>query len=106
MDIAMTAGVKSGAEGTMKNAGMQAEAPASAARDKKLRQACRDFESIFFFNLFKEMRSSIPKSGLLPSAPGKDTYQMMFDQKVAEDLSRRGEGMGIQKLLYEQLRRR
>ncbi len=74
--------------------------------DKKLRKACRDFESIFLFNLFKEMRKTIPRSGMLPDAPGKETFQMMFDQKVAEDLSGRGEGMGLQKMLYEQLRRR
>ena len=77
-----------------------------AVRDKKLRKACRDFEAIFLSNLFKEMRKTIPRSGLLPSAPGKETFQMMFDQKVAEDLSERGEGMGLQKMLYEQLRRR
>jgi flagellar protein FlgJ len=75
-------------------------------RDKKLRKACRDFETIFLSNLFKEMRQTIPRSGMLPSAPGKETFQMMFDQKVAEDLSGRGEGMGLQKMLYEQLRRR
>jgi len=84
----------------------QAETSADSARDKKLRKACRDFESIFLFNLFKEMRKTIPHSGMLPSAPGKETFQMMFDQKVAEDLSGRGEGMGLQKMLYEQLRRR
>ncbi len=81
-------------------------ASAEALRDKKLRKACRDFESLFLFNLFKEMRQTIPRSGMLPSAPGKETFQMMFDQKVAEDLSGRGDGMGLQKMLYEQLRRR
>ena len=90
----------------MRNGEAQPAAPGTAARDKKLRQACADFESIFYFNLFKEMRSTVPKSGLLPSAPGKETYQMMFDQKIAEDLARKGEGKGIQKILYEQLRRR
>ena len=75
-------------------------------RDKKLRKACRDFESIFLFNLFKEMRRTVPRSGMLPPAPGKETFEMMFDQKVAEDLSARGEGIGLQKALYEQLRRR
>jgi peptidoglycan hydrolase FlgJ len=75
-------------------------------RDKKLRKACRDFESLFLFNLFKEMRKTIPRSGMLPTSPGKETFQMMFDQKVAEDLSGRGEGIGLQKMVYEQLRRR
>lgn len=106
MDVETIAGVKSGGEAALKKEGKQAAAPGNAVQDKRLRQACTEFESIFLYNLFKEMRRTVPKSGLLPSAPGKDTYEMMFDQKVAEDLSRRGEGTGLQKILYEQLRRR
>jgi len=105
MDGETIAGVKSGAEAALKK-GKQAAAPGDAVQDKKLRQACTEFESIFLYNLFKEMRRTVPKSSLLPAAPGKDTYEMMFDQKVAEDLSKRGEGIGLQKVLYEQLRRR
>ena len=105
MDVEMIAGVKSGAEAVLKKEGKPSAAP-GYEQDKKLRQACTEFESIFLYNLFKEMRRTVPKSGLLPSSPGKDTYEMMFDQKVAEDLSRRGEGIGLQKILYEQLRRR
>jgi peptidoglycan hydrolase FlgJ len=102
MDISTIAeGGKTG--GTTKS---QAATSDDSVRDKKLRKVCRDFESIFLFNLFKEMRKTIPRSGMLPSAPGKETFEMMFDQKVAEDLSGRGEGMGLQKMLYEQLRRR
>jgi Rod binding domain-containing protein len=37
------------------------------------------------------------------NSPGKDTYYMLMDQKVAEDLSRKGNGLGLQKMLYEQL---
>lgn len=106
MDAETITGVKIGAEAALKKEGKQAAAPVDPAQDKRLRQACTEFESIFLYNLFKEMRRTIPKSGLLPAAPGKDTYEMMFDQKVAEDLSRRGEGIGLQKILYEQLRRR
>ncbi len=94
-------GEKSG--GTAKSQTATSDDP---LRDKKLRKACRDFESLFLFNLFKKMRQTIPSSGMFPSAPGKETFQMMFDQKVAEDLSGRGEGIGLQKMLYEQLRRR
>lgn len=79
---------------------------AAAGQDEKLRQVCRDFEALFLYNLFKEMRQGVPRSGFLPSSPGKDTFEMMFDQKVAQDLAGKGEGIGLQKLLYEQLRRR
>jgi flagellar protein FlgJ len=106
MDAETIARVKSGAVEAAMKPGKQAAAPGDAVRDKKLRQACTEFEAIFLYNLFKEMRRTIPKSSLLPAAPGKDTYEMMFDQKVAEDLSKRGEGIGLQKTLYEQLRRR
>jgi peptidoglycan hydrolase FlgJ len=106
MESSVLTGWKNGPEGTLAKGEKKTSALSSAAQDKKLRQACADFESIFFSNLFKEMRRTIPQSGLLPPSPGKDMYQMMLDQKIAEDLSKRGEGMGLQKLLYEQLRRR
>jgi flagellar protein FlgJ len=106
MNVETAAGGQSGAEAARTKEGKQASAPGDAAQDKRLRQVCTEFESIFLYNLFKEMRRTVPKSGLLPSAPGKDTYEMMFNQKVAEDLSKRGEGIGLQKILYEQLRRR
>jgi flagellar protein FlgJ len=105
MDSSIVSGFKEGVGETPHGEKGRVVAPA-AAQDRKLRQACRDFESILLFNLFKEMRRTIPKSGLLPPAPGKETFQMMFDQKIAEDLSQRGEGMGLQQVLYEQLRRR
>ena len=106
MDVGRIAGVRNGTEAVAKKGGNEAAAPGDAAQDKKLRQACSEFESMFIYNLFKDMRKTVPKSGLLPAAPGKETYDMMFDQKVAEDLSKRGEGIGLQKILYEQLRRR
>jgi flagellar protein FlgJ len=106
MDGETIAGVKGGAAEAALKQGKRVATPGDAVQDKKLRQVCTEFESIFLYNLFKEMRRTIPKPSLLPSAPGKDTYEMMFDQKVAEDLSRRGEGIGLQKVLYEQLRRR
>jgi flagellar protein FlgJ len=106
MDVETIIRAKSGTEVALKKEGKQAATPGDAEQDKRLRKACTEFESIFLYNLFKEMRRTVPKSSLMPSAPGKDTYEMMFDQKVAEDLSKRGEGIGLQKILYEQLRRR
>lgn len=86
--------------------GQVARSADASRQDEKLRQACRDFEALFIYNLFKEMRQGVPKSGFFPSSPGKETFEMMFDQKVAQDLAGRGEGIGLQKILYEQLRRR
>lgn len=78
---------------------------ASEEKEKKLKQVCADFESILIYYMFKAMRKTVPDSGFLNKMPGNDTYTMLFDQKIAEEMSRRNTGMGIQQIFYEQLKR-
>jgi len=73
-------------------------------QEQSLRKACADFESIFSYYLLKSMRAVTPSSSLL-SFPGKDVYNMLLDQKIAEDLSHKGNGLGLQTMLYRQLSR-
>ncbi|MBW2599409.1 MAG: rod-binding protein [Deltaproteobacteria bacterium] len=70
--------------------------------EEKLKKACADFESIFISYMLKTMRRTIPQSGL-NKFPGKDIYTTMIDQKVAEDLAKRGGGIGLQEMLLRQL---
>jgi peptidoglycan hydrolase FlgJ len=72
---------------------------------QKTKKACKDFETIFTYYLLKTMRQTVPKSSStsLSSLSGKDTYNMLMDQKVAEEFSKKGDGMGLQKMLFEQL---
>jgi len=70
---------------------------------KKIKKACADFESIFTYQLLKTMRKTIPESKTGVSNYGKDTYTMMMDQKLAETISAKGDGLGLQKVLYDQL---
>ena len=72
-------------------------------KEKKLKKVCADFESIFTYYMFKTMRQSIPESGYFKKSPGKDAYNMLFDQKVAEEMSNKGKGAGLQQALYKQL---
>jgi peptidoglycan hydrolase FlgJ len=72
-------------------------------QQKRLRKACADFEAVFAYALLKTMRATIPRSGLTDGFAGKDTYTMIMDQKVAEELTHRGGGLGLQKLLMQQL---
>ena len=71
--------------------------------NKKLKKACADFEAVFSFYLFKTMRKTIPTGLSINQFAGKDTFNMLMDQKVAEELSKKNGGLGIQKLLYAQL---
>jgi flagellar protein FlgJ len=73
------------------------------AREKKLKKACADFEAMLVFQLLKTMRQSIPKSGFLKPSQGKDIYEMMLDQKIADNLANKGQGLGLQKMLYNQI---
>jgi len=74
--------------------------------EQKLKKACADFESLFVYNLFQTMRKTIPKGDASMQSFGKETYNMMFDQKIAEELSHTGGGgMGLQKILYNQLKK-
>jgi len=73
------------------------------AQNNKLKKACTDFEAILTFNLFKTMRKTIPTGLSINQFAGKDTFNMLMDQKVAEELSKKNGGLGIQKILYNQL---
>ncbi len=75
-----------------------------SGKDERLRKACADFESIFIYHMFKTMRKTVPESGLLNKISGKDTYEMMVDQKVAEELAGKG-GIGLQKMLFNQIKK-
>ena len=81
------------------------ESPEEAEKDRKLRKSCADFEALFISYIFQTMRKTVPESAYTAKMPGKDTYTMIMDHKLSEDLSRRG-GIGLQKVLYEQLKQR
>ncbi|RZB34941.1 MAG: flagellar protein FlgJ [Desulfobacteraceae bacterium Eth-SRB1] len=70
-------------------------------KEEKLKKACADFESIFINYMLKTMRRAIPQSGT--KFPGKDIYSTMVDRKVAENLAKRGGGIGLQEMLLRQL---
>ncbi|MGO9137377.1 MAG: rod-binding protein [Syntrophales bacterium] len=72
-------------------------------KEEKLKKACANFESILTYYMFKTMRQSIPQNGYFKQNPGKDTYYMLFDQKVAEEMSNKGKGAGLQQALFNQL---
>jgi Rod binding domain-containing protein len=93
---------------TQSLARMSARSGAASAeeeeKDRKLRKSCADFEALFISYIFQTMRKTIPESQTTAKMPGKDTYTMIVDHKLSEDLARRG-GIGLQKVLYNQLKR-
>jgi len=100
-----TAGSNAGALPLARTVGLN-EQGATTDKEKKLEKACTDFEAILVYYMFKTMRQSIPKTNFLKQSAGKDAYEMMLDQKIAEDMASKGKGAGMQKALYEQLKGR
>lgn len=70
--------------------------------EASLKKVSKDLESVFVDMMFKEMRKTVNSSGLTEDAPGKDIYQSMFDEKVAESLSK-GNGTGLADMIYKQV---
>jgi peptidoglycan hydrolase FlgJ len=74
--------------------------------DAKLRKVCADFESIFTYNLMKSMRKSIPDSGFLNKSSSRQNWEMLMDQKIADSVSQKGRGLGLQTMLYNQMKKK
>ncbi len=72
---------------------------------KRLKEACQGMESLFINMMLKEMRKSIPNSGLFPRSLQEDIYTSLFDQQVAQVASEKGKGIGIADMLFEYLSR-
>lgn len=78
---------------------LMAETPEKGPDAKQnLEQAARSFEAFFVQMLLKEMRKTIPESGLLGKGMGKDVYDWMFDDAISKAVSRQG-GLGLADLL-------
>jgi peptidoglycan hydrolase FlgJ len=66
-----------------------------------LHEVAQQFESVFVTMLMKAMRDTLPKDGMFQSSQ-MDTYQEMFDQQLALDLSRQ-DGLGLASVIERQL---
>jgi flagellar protein FlgJ len=65
-----------------------------------LSAAATQFEALFMQQLLKSMREALPQDGLLSSETSK-TYTAMFDQQIAQQMSKKG--IGLAKILERQL---
>ena len=72
-------------------------------KEKKLRESCEGFESIFIQKMWEQMRATIPESGFLKGREEK-FWQSMYDQELAKTMASAG-GIGLADMMYEQLSR-
>lgn len=75
--------------------------PEKGMDEVKLKKACQDFEAVFIGQIWKQMRASVPKEGLLHSKE-EESYLSMFDQELSLKMARSG-GIGLSDMLYANL---
>ncbi|MBI5557536.1 MAG: rod-binding protein [Deltaproteobacteria bacterium] len=78
---------------------------ADSLENKKLLDACKDFEAILLNKMFSTMRESIPEGGLFEKSFGEKIYQSMLDEEMTKEMAH-GKGIGIGELLYRSLSRK
>ena len=74
----------------------------SVSKESKMNTACMEMESMFIQNMFKEMRASIPKSGLISGGKAEEMFTDMLDAEMAKSLSSSG-GIGLASMMQRQL---
>jgi peptidoglycan hydrolase FlgJ len=94
-------------ESKLRNMQKSSAVDAAAAKDAKaLDGATRDLESVFVYMLLKEMRKTVPETKFMHGGRGEEIFRDMLDEEMSKKMSAApGEGLGIAKMLYEQLSR-
>ncbi len=73
-----------------------------ASNPEEIKKAAQAFEAYFISSLLKEMRKTVPEESFLRSGPGKEIYEALLDETLAEKMSERG-GIGLTKLLVKKM---
>ncbi len=68
----------------------------------RLKDACKDFESVFLSTVLKGMRKTVQKSELFGSDPAQNTFQEMMDDEIGKSAAK-SSSLGIADMLYRQL---
>jgi len=76
-------------------------AAAENGDDAELKQVCKEFESIFINMMYKQMKSTVPKSDYLQSDSGTELFNTMLDEKLCDVASQKGIGLGD--MMYKQM---
>ena len=68
----------------------------------KLKEACAEFESLFISYLLKEMRATIPKTGLISGGRAEEIYTSMLDTEISKEMASQ-RGIGLSSLFLDRL---
>jgi len=73
-------------------------------RQRRLKEACREFEAIFLEYMLKTMRKSVPKADLFKRGQAEEIYTFLLDEQLAKKIAHT-KGIGLANLLFEEFKR-
>jgi len=74
----------------------------SESDEKRLEEACAEFESLFIYLVMKQMRKTIAQSKMISGGKGEEIFTSMMDEELSQQISLR-QGLGLRDVLIEQL---
>jgi peptidoglycan hydrolase FlgJ len=84
------------------------EAKLKKAMDEKdeesLKKVCNDFESIFMGIIYKQMKSTVMKSDLMPQSNAQNIFESMLDDELTKESAKAG-GIGLGDMLFNQFKK-
>lgn len=75
----------------------------ASKEDKALKEAAKQFEALFIYQMFKQMRETVSKDGLIEKSMGEEIFQGMLDQQISQKAAE-GNGIGLAEMIYKQLK--
>ena len=74
-------------------------------QDEQIREAAKEFESVFLFQMLKQVRNSIHKEeGLMNGGLGEEMFTGMLDEEYAKVMAN-SNSTGLADVIYEQMSR-
>ncbi|HEY9843935.1 MAG: rod-binding protein [Candidatus Sericytochromatia bacterium] len=86
----------------IESAALNSIKPESEPVSAPLKKAIQQFESFFIAEMMKEMRKTVPDSGLFGHGQEENMMRDMLDEEWANQMAN-GRGIGLAKVLYRQL---
>jgi len=77
----------------------------SVENASQLKEACAELESLFISYLLKEMRATIPKTGLISGGRAEEIYTSMLDTEISKEMASQ-RGIGLSSLFLDRLENR
>ncbi|TYQ14616.1 UNVERIFIED_CONTAM: flagellar protein FlgJ [Acetivibrio alkalicellulosi] len=72
--------------------------------EEALKKVCKEFEGLLLGMIYKQMKATVPKGGLIPPQAGREIFESMLDDKIIEEASK-NRSYGLAEDLYKQLSR-